>query len=162
MMIRRRVQAAKVIANSTKKTDLAGHQNAILLQLKAGTDPVLLAGLMTAVLAEGAAPSAKGIDALKKALVSVDDAASGSGVSSDLIAAAAKAYAAAKQPVVVIGTGISGSEEASMQALNLALLRNAGVLPLMLEANALGSLRMGCQPDGGPRFASQECGRGIP
>ncbi len=153
VMIRRRAQAgAKVIVISTVKTDLAGHQNAILLQLKAGSDPVLLAGLMSAVLAEGAAPAAKGADALKKALVSVDEAASGSGVSSEQIIAAAKAYAAAKQPVVVIGTGISGSVEASMQALNLALLKNAGVLPLMLEANALGVLQMGCQSDRGPGF----------
>jgi predicted molibdopterin-dependent oxidoreductase YjgC len=154
VMIRRRAQAgAKVIVVSTVKTDLAGHQNAILLQLKAGSDPVLLAGLMSAVLAEGTAPAAKGADALKKALVSVDEAASGSGVSSEHIVAAAKAYAAAKQPVVVIGTGISGSVEASMQALNLALLKNAGVLPLMLEANALGVLQMGCQSDRGPGFA---------
>ncbi len=154
VMIRRRAQAgAKVIVVSTVKTDLAGHQNAILLQLKAGSDPVLLAGLMSAVLAEGTSPAAKGADALKKALVSVDEAASGSGVSSEQIVAAAKAYAAAKQPVVVIGTGISGSVEASMQALNLALLKNAGVLPLMLEANALGVLQMGCQSDRGPGFA---------
>jgi predicted molibdopterin-dependent oxidoreductase YjgC len=154
VMIRRRAQAgAKVIVVSTVKTDLAGHQNAILLQLKAGSDPVLLAGLMSAALAEGAAPAAKGLDALKKALVGVDEAASGSGVSAEQIIAAGKAYAAAKQPVVVIGTGISGSAEASMQALNLALVKNAGVLPLMLEANALGALRMGCQSDRGPGFA---------
>jgi predicted molibdopterin-dependent oxidoreductase YjgC len=163
VMIRRRAQAgAKVIVVSTVKTDLAGHQNAILLQLKAGSDPVLLAGLMSAVLAEGAAPTAKGADALKKALVSVDEAASGSGVSSEQIITAAKAYAAAKQPVVVIGTGISGSAEASMQALNLALLKNAGVLPLMLEANALGVLQMGCQPDSGPGFAkAKKAGAGY-
>ena len=59
VMIRRRAQAgAKVIVVSTEKTDLAGHPNAVLLQLKAGSDPVLLAGLMTAVLPEGAARTA--------------------------------------------------------------------------------------------------------
>ena len=126
---------------------MPGHQNAILLQLKPGSDTVLLAGLMSAALAEGAAPTAKGAEALKKALISVDDAASGSGVAAEQIAAAAKAFAAAKQPVVVIGTGISANEEASQQALNLALLKNAGVLPLMLEANALGAIQMGCQAD---------------
>jgi NADH dehydrogenase/NADH:ubiquinone oxidoreductase subunit G len=154
VMIRRRAQAgAKVIVVSTEKTDLAGHQNAILLQLKAGTDPVLLAGLMYAALAEGAAPAAKGADALKKALVSVEEAASGSGVAAEQIAAAAKAFAAAKQPVVVLGTGVSRSEDASLQALNLALVKNAGVLPLVLEANTLGVLQMGCQSDREPGFA---------
>jgi NADH dehydrogenase/NADH:ubiquinone oxidoreductase subunit G len=161
VMIRRRAQTgAKVIVVSTVKTDLAGHQNAIHLQLKAGTDPLLLAGLMSAALAEGAAP--KGVEALKKSLVSVDEAASGSGVSAELIAAAGKAFAAAKHPVVVIGTGISASEEASLQALNLALVRNAGVLPLMLEANALGVLQMGCQPDREPgHAAAKKAGKGY-
>ncbi len=145
VMIRRRAQAgAKVIVVSTEKTDLAHHANAILLQLKAGTDTALLAGLMSAALAEGAAPGAKGLDALKKALVSVESAASTSGVSAEQIAAAAKAYAAAKQPVVVLGTGVSGNEEASLQAVNLALMKNAGVMVLMLEANALGVMQMGC------------------
>ena len=156
VMIRRRAQAgAKVIVVSTEKTDLAGHQNAILLQLKPGTDTVLLAGLMSAVLAEGAAPGAKGLDGLKKVLVSADDASSASGVALEQIAAAAKAYAAAKNPVVVIGTGISMSEEASLQALNLALVKQAGVLPLLLEANALGVMQAGCLPDAGSGKAAK-------
>jgi predicted molibdopterin-dependent oxidoreductase YjgC len=151
VMIRRRAQAgAKVIVVSTVKTDLASHQNAIHLQLKAGTDPVLFAGIISAVLAEGTAPDAKGVDGLKKSLVSVDDAAAGSGVPSEQITAAAKVFAAAKQPVVVIGTGISASEESSLQVLNLAVLKNAGLIPLMPEANALGVIRMGCMPDRGP------------
>jgi predicted molibdopterin-dependent oxidoreductase YjgC len=154
VMIRRRAQAgAKVIVVSTEKTDLAGHQNAILLQLKAGTDTALLAGLMSAALAEGAAPAAKGLDALKKSLVSPEAAATASGVAAEQIITAAKAYAAAKNPVVVIGTGVSMNEEASLQALNLALIKNGGVLPLMLEANALGVMQMGCLPDRGPGFA---------
>jgi NADH dehydrogenase/NADH:ubiquinone oxidoreductase subunit G len=145
VMIRRRAQAgAKIIVVSTENTELAHHANAILLQLKAGTDTALLAGIMSAALAEGAAPTAKGLDGLKKSLVSIDSAATASGVSADQIAAAAKAYAASKNPVVVLGTGISASEEACTQALNLALLKNAGVLPLMLEANALGVMQMGC------------------
>jgi len=132
-----------------EKIELASHQNAIHLQLKEGTDTVLLAGLMSAALAEGAMSPATGLDALKKALVSADDAASLSGVSVELITNAAKAFAGAGQPVVVIGTGISANEDASLQALNLALLKNAGVLPLMLEANAFGVLQMGCSPDRG-------------
>jgi len=163
VMIRRRAQAgAKVIVVSTEKTDLAHHANAILLQVKAGTDTVLLAGLMSAALAEGAAPTAKGLDALKKALVSVDAAALASGVAAEQIAAAGKAYAAAKSPVVVIGTGISASEEASLQALNLALLKNAGVLPLLPEANALGVMQMGCLADLGPgHVKSKKAGKGY-
>jgi predicted molibdopterin-dependent oxidoreductase YjgC len=163
VMIRRRAQAgAKVIVVSTEKTDLAHHANAILLQLKAGTDTVLLAGLMSAALAEGVVPSAKGLDALKKALVSVDAAASASGVAAEQITAAAKAYAAAKNPVVVIGTGIAASEEASAQALNLALLKNAGVMPLLPEANALGVMQMGCLADLGPGFAKiKKAGKGY-
>jgi predicted molibdopterin-dependent oxidoreductase YjgC len=163
VMIRRRTQAgAKVIVVSTEKTDLAGHQNAILLQLKAGTDPALLAGLMSAALAEGAAPGAKGLEALKKSLVSADQAAGASGVSAEQITTAAKAYAAAKNPVVVIGTGISMNEESSLQALNLALLKNAGVMPLLLEANALGVLQMGCLPDRGPGFTkAKKTGKGY-
>ncbi len=145
VMIRRRAQAgAKVIVISTEKTDLAHHANAILLQVKAGTDTALLAGLMSAALTEGAAPTAKGLDALKKTLLTADSAASSSGVSVEQITAAAKAYAAAKQPIVVLGTGVSANEEASLQALNLALVKNAGVMVLMLEANALGVMQMGC------------------
>ncbi len=147
VMIRRRAQAgAKIIVVNPDKIELAGHQNAIHLQLKAGSDTVLLAGLMSAALAEGAAPAAKGLDALKKALISVDQAATGSGVSADLIVNAGKAYAAAKHAVVVIGSGVSANEDASLQALNLALVKDAGVLPLMLEANALGVVQMGCIP----------------
>ncbi len=145
VMIRRRAQAgAKVIVISTERTELAGHANAMLLQLKAGTDTTLLAGLMAATLAEGAAPKAKGLDALKKALTSVDAAASVSGVAAEQITAAAKLYAAAKSPVVVLGTGVSASEEASLQAVNLALVKNAGVITLFAEANALGAIQMGC------------------
>jgi len=151
VMIRRRVQAgAKLIVVSTEKTDLAGHPNAMLLQLKAGTDAQLLAGLMSAALAEGAAPSAKGVDGLKKSLISADQAASASGVAVEQIAAAAKAYAAAKHPVVVIGTGVSLQKDACLQALNLAQVKGAGVLPLFLEANAIGVMQMGCLSDAGP------------
>jgi predicted molibdopterin-dependent oxidoreductase YjgC len=154
VMVRRRAQAgAKVIVVNPEKIGLASHQNAIHLQLKEGSDAVLLAGLMSAAIAEGTASAAKGLDDFKKSLVSVDEAASGSGVSAELIANAGKAYAAAKQPVVVIGTGISASEEASLQALNAAVLKGAGVLPVMLEANALGVIQMGCTPDRGPGFA---------
>ncbi|HEY6010106.1 MAG TPA: molybdopterin-dependent oxidoreductase, partial [Nitrospirota bacterium] len=148
VMVRRRAQAgAKVIVVNPDKIELAGHQNAIHLNLKEGTDTVLLAGLMSAAIAEGATSSVKGLDALKKSLVNVDQAASGSGVSAELIASAGKAYAAAKQPVVVIGAGIAANLEASLQALNLALVKGAGVLPVMLEANALGVVQMGCVPD---------------
>ena len=163
VMIRRRAQAgAKVIVVNPEKTDIASHQNAIHLQLKEGTDTVLLAGLMSAAIAEGAAAAAKGLDALKKSLVTVDQAASGSGVTAEQIANAAKAYAAAKQPVVVIGTGISANEEASLQALNLAMLRSAGVLPLMLEANSLGAIQMGCVSDREPGHAKvKKAGKGY-
>lgn len=154
VMLRRRAQAgAKVIVVSTEKTDLAHHQNAILLQLKAGTDAALLAGLMTAVLAENTTPSAKGVDGLKKTLTSIDDASAASGVSAEAIAAAAKVYAAAKHPVVLIGSGISADAEASLQALNLALMKSAGVIPVLLEANAQGVLQMGCLPNYLPGYA---------
>ena len=55
--------------------------------------------------------------------------------------------------MVIFGTGISASEDASLQALNLAVLKNAGVIPVMLEANALGVMQMGCLSDMGPGFA---------
>ena len=163
VMVRRRAQAgAKVIVVNPEKIELAGHQNAIHLQLKEGTDTVLLAGLISASIAEGATSSAKGLDALKKSLLSIDSAASTSGVSSELITNAGKVFAAAKQPVVIIGTGISANEDASLQALNLALMKNAGVLPLMLEANALGAIQMGCVPDRGPGAAkAKKAGKGY-
>jgi predicted molibdopterin-dependent oxidoreductase YjgC len=117
---------------------------------------------MSAAIAEGATSSAKGLDALKKSLVSAENAASASGVSAELITNAAKAYAAAKQPVVVIGTGIAANEDASLQALNLALLKSAGVVPLMLEANSLGVIQMGCVPDRGPGAAHvKKAGKGY-
>jgi len=157
VMIRRRAQAgAKIIVVNPEKIELAGHQNAIHLALKEGTDTVLLAGLMSAAIAEGAASSAKGLDSLKKSLVSADQAASGSGVSAELIANAGKVYAAAKQPVVIIGSGVAANEDASFQAINLALLKGAGVVPLMLEANALGVIQMGCVPG-----AAKKAGKGY-
>ena len=163
VMIRRRAQAgAKVIVVNPEKIELAGHQNAIHLQLKEGTDTVLLAGLMSAAIAEGATSSAKGFDALKKSLVSIDSAASTSGVSAEQLTSAGKALAAAKAAVVIIGTGISPNEEASIQAVNLAVMKNAGVLPLMLEANALGVIQMGCLPDMGPGAAKvKKAGKGY-
>jgi predicted molibdopterin-dependent oxidoreductase YjgC len=163
VMIRRRAQAgAKILVVNPDKIELATHQNALHLQLKEGTDTVLLAGLMSAAIAEGATSPAKGLDALQKSLVTVENAASLSGVSAELIMNAAKAFANAKQPVVVIGAGISANEDASLQALNLALLRDAGVLPLMLEANTHGAILMGCRPDMGPGYASvKKAGNGY-
>jgi predicted molibdopterin-dependent oxidoreductase YjgC len=163
VMIRRRAQAgAKIVIVNPDKIELASHQNAIHLQLKEGTDTVLLAGLMSAAFAEGMTSSATGQDALKKSLVSVEDAASLSGVSAESITNAAKAFANAKQPVVVIGTGISANVEASLQALNLSLLKGAGVLPLMLEVNTLGVIQMGCAPDRGPGAATvKKAGKGY-
>jgi predicted molibdopterin-dependent oxidoreductase YjgC len=163
VMVRRRAQAgAKIIIINPEKIELAGHQNSIHLELKEGTDTVLLAGLMSAAIAEGASSLAKGLDPLKKSLVSIESAASATGASAELITNAGKAYAAAKHPVVIIGTGISPDKDASLQALNLALLKNAGVIPLMLEANALGVIRMGCVPDRGPGASKvRQAGKGF-
>jgi NADH dehydrogenase/NADH:ubiquinone oxidoreductase subunit G len=148
VMVRRRAQAgAKIIVVNPEKTDLTTHANATHLELKPGTDAALLAGVMSGMLTEGLATSLKGLDGLKKSLVSTDEASKISGVPAEKIVDAAKAFAASKQPLVVFGTGISANEEASLQALNLALLKNAGVLPLMLEANALGAMQMGCLSD---------------
>jgi predicted molibdopterin-dependent oxidoreductase YjgC len=155
VMIRRRAQAgAKVIVVNPDKIGLSTHANAIHLELKPGTDTALLAGLMSAALAEGLTTKQKEFEALKKELVAADQASSVSGVPAEKIVEAGKAYAAAKQPVVIFGTGISASEDASLQALNLANLKNAGVMPLMLEANALGVMQMGCLSDMGPGFAA--------
>ncbi len=155
VMIRRRAQAgAKLIVVNPDKIGLTTHANAIHLELKPGTDTALLAGLMSAAFAEGLTTKQKEIDALKKELVAADQASSVSGVPVEKIVEAAKAYTAAKQPVVIFGTGISASEDASLQALNLANLKSAGVIPLMLEANALGVVQMGCFSDLGPGFAA--------
>jgi len=155
VMIRRRAQAgAKIIVVNPDKIGLTTHVNAIHLELKPGTDTALLAGVMSAALAEGLTAKQKDFEALKKALVAADQASSVSGVPVEKIVEAAKVYAAAKQPVVIFGTGISASEDASLQALNLANLKNAGVMPLLLEANALGVMQMGCLSDLGPGFAA--------
>lgn len=155
VMIRRRAQAgAKVIVVNPDKIGLTTHANAIHLELKPGTDSALLAGLMSAALAEGLTAKGKEFEALKKELVAADQASSVSGVPAEKIVEAAKAYAAAKQPVVIFGTGISANEDASLQALNLANLKNAGVMLLLLEANALGVMQMGCLADLGPGFAA--------
>jgi len=148
VMIRRRAQAgAKIIVVNPDKIGLTTHANAVHLELKPGTDAALLAGVMSAALAEGLTTGQKGLDGLKKSLVSAEEAAKISGVTAEKITEAAKAFAASKQPMVIFGTGISANEDASLQALNLALLKNAGVMPLMLEANALGVMQMGCLPD---------------
>ncbi len=148
VMIRRRAQAgAKIIVVNPDKIGLTTHANAVHLELKPGTDAALLAGVMSAAFAEGLTAGQKGLDGLKKSLISAEEAAKISGVAAEKIAEAAKAFAASKQPVVIFGTGISANEDASLQALNLALLKNAGVMPLMLEANALGVTQMGCLSD---------------
>jgi len=155
VMIRRRAQAgAKIIVVNPDKIGLTTHVNAIHLELKPGTDTALLAGVMSAALAEGLTAKLKNLDGLKKELVSADKASSVCGVAAEKINEAAKVYAASKQPVVIFGTGISASEDASFQALNLANLKNAGIIPLMLEANALGVMQMGCLSDMGPGFAA--------
>lgn len=154
VMIRRRAQAgAKIIVVNPDKIGLTSHVNAIHLELKPGTDAALLAGVMSAALVEGLNPKQKEFDSLKKELIPADQASSISGVPVEKIVDAAKVYAAAKQPVVIFGTGISADEDASLQALNLANLKNAGVMPLLLEANALGAMQMGCLSDRGPGFA---------
>jgi NADH dehydrogenase/NADH:ubiquinone oxidoreductase subunit G len=154
VMIRRRAQAgAKIIVVNPDKIGLTTHVNAIHLELKPGTDTVLLAGVMSAALAEGLTTKQKDLEGLKKELVAADAASTMSGVPVEKITEAAKVYAAAKQPVVIFGTGISASEAASLQALNLATLKNAGVIPLMLEANALGVMQMGCLSTMAPGFA---------
>lgn len=163
VMIRRRAQAgAKVIVVNPEKTGMAAHPNAIHLQLKEGSDPALLAGLMSAAISEGAGKDKKGLDSLKKRLISTDDAARASGVPAEKIAEAGKAYAASSMPVVIFGTGVSNSEPAVAQAINLALVKDAGVIPLMLEANALGVMQAGCLPDSGPGFvALKKKGKGY-
>ncbi len=155
VMIRRRAQAgAKIIVVNPDNIGLTTHVNAIHLALKPGMDTALLAGVISAALAEGLTTKQKGLEGLKKELVSADQASLISGVSAEKIIEAAKVYAAAKQPVVIFGTGISVSEDASLQALNLALLKNAGVIPVVLEANALGVMQMGCLSGMGPGFAA--------
>ncbi len=159
VMIRRRAQAgAKIIVVNPDRIELASHQNAMHLQLKAGTDSALLAGLMSAALAEGVASSAKGLDELKKSLITVDAAASESGVSTESISNAGKAFAL-RSGRCSDRVRCRANGDASQQALNLALLKDAGVLPLMLEANALGVLRMGCMPDQGPGCSESEKSR---
>jgi predicted molibdopterin-dependent oxidoreductase YjgC len=154
VMIRRRAQAgAKIIVVNPDTIGLTTHVNAIHLELKPGTDTALLAGVMSAALAEGLTTKQKELDGLKKELLAADAASTISGVPVEKIVEAAKVYAASKQPVVIFGTGISVSEDASFQALNLANLKHAGVIPLMLEANALGVMQMGCLSDMGPGFA---------
>ena len=153
VMIRRRAQAgAKIIVVNPEKIGLTTHVNAIHLELKPGTDTALLAGVMSAALAEGLTTKQKGLEGLKKELVTAEAASAVSGVAVEKIVEAAKTFASSKQPVVIFGTGISVSEEASLQALNLAVLNNAGVIPVMLEANALGVMQMGCLSDSGPGF----------
>lgn len=164
VMIRRRGQAgAKLIIIDPEKTDLASHQNAMHLRLKQGTDSALLSGLMSAAIAEGANPgSAKGLDGLRKSLINVEDAASQSGVAAQAIQDAAKAYAAAKHPVIVIGTGVALDENACIHTLNLGLLKAAGIIPLWLESNALGVMHAGCLPDAGPGFSGlKKAGKGY-
>lgn len=153
VMVRRRARAgAKLVVVNPEKTGLTTYQNAVHLAIKPGTDTVALAGLMSAVLAEGV--SAKGAEGLKKALVSADEAAKTCGVDTEAINDAAKAYGASKNPVIIFGTGVSMNQDAVTQVLNCAQLKGAGVIPLMVEANALGVMQMGCLPDLGPGFSA--------
>ncbi len=163
VMIRRRAQAgAKVVVVDPEKIEITSHHNAIHLSLNAGTDAALLAGVMSAALAEGLTSARKGVEAIKKNLLSVDESAKISGADPEKIAAAAKAFAACQRPVMIFGTGVSTNQDAVLQILNLAMLKNAGVIPIMLEANSLGAMQMGCLPDMGPGYAAiKKTGKGY-
>ncbi|MBI5025453.1 MAG: molybdopterin-dependent oxidoreductase [Nitrospirae bacterium] len=153
--IRKRVaQGAKLIVVDPDTIRLADAAN-LHLQIKPGSDTLLLAGIINAMISENlidaSSVKVKGFDELKKSITEykkevIEEI---TGVPYSSIVEAAKLYGAARTPFIVYSTGITrntyGADIVS-QILNLSMLKPSTVLPVGPEGNSLGMSIMGLSP----------------
>jgi predicted molibdopterin-dependent oxidoreductase YjgC len=108
------------------------------------TDHLLLAGMLKALAADGAA-----IDLPMLKRVTLDWVEEGSGVASEVIVDAARLLAANAPVLILYGSGVTHQQFAAetIKAIrNLALVLQAGVMCLPGEGNIVGAYDMGMSP----------------
>jgi len=160
-VLRAKARGARVIYTDPRKTATANNLADIHLQLKSGTDAILLNAMMRIILNEGLedkefiASKTAGFDELRDSLSNVDleEAEAITGVPLDKIREAAVTYASAKRGCILYDQGISqhyiGTDNVRNHA-NLALLcghagkPGSGVNPLRGQINGEGGGDMGC------------------
>jgi formate dehydrogenase major subunit len=163
---------ATLIVANPKRIDLCRFAH-VFLQLKPGTDVALLMGMMRVILDEGLSDEAyidertENVEEIKKALASftLDQASTITGVDADLIAMAARAYAAADPASILYTMGLTqhthGTDNVRAIA-DLAMLtgnvgkRSGGVNPLRGQNNVQGACDMGALPNVYPGYQKVE------
>lgn len=156
------LKGAKLVMIDPRKTELTKHAD-VHLQLRPGTNIVLLNSIACAIIEEGLADEefiAKRVDEFDeyKTFVtkySPEIVAETCGVDAADIRRAARIYASVKPAMSFHGLGVTEhlqGTEGVMCVVNLALLtgnigkRGAGVNPLRGQNNVQGSAHMGCDP----------------
>jgi formate dehydrogenase major subunit len=160
-IFRAKAKGARVIYTDPRKTATARHVADIHLQLRPGTDAVLLNAMMSIILAEGLeskefiASKTVGFDELRDSLSKVDlkEAEETTGVPLEKIREAAITYAKAERGCILYDQGISqhyvGTDNVRNHA-NLALLcghagkPGSGINSMRGQINGEGSGDMGC------------------
>jgi formate dehydrogenase major subunit len=153
--IRRRLpQGAELILVDTKEnglSDLTWHN----LRVAEGSDAALLDGLMASVVRLGAA-AGELPEGFCPEHIDLAEAARAAGVSTESISSAASAIAAAKNPVVVVGKGITRPENAAAlkKAASLAQMCGAPLINLSGKANSFAAKSYGLAQAFTPRSGS--------
>jgi NADH-quinone oxidoreductase subunit G len=158
--------AQLIVANGRRtKLDDAATQR---LRYRYGDEAALLSAMASVILEEnlGSRPERVGnVDGLRRALGNYSPAAVAqrTGISEDAIRSAARAFAGAKNAIVVYGREAQSAGQALHTALaNLALLSgafgraNSGLLPLLPHNNTRGALDLGIRPDQRPGTAPSQ------
>ena len=152
----------KLIVVDTREVELSRYAD-LWLRPYPGTELALVGGMLRAILDEGLqddafiAEHSGGLDALRESLAgyTLDAVADATGVPSDKIAAAARAFAQAGSAAIVYALdNVAQAERAPVTdaLLNLALATGnlgkpaSGLFPLRPGAASQGALDMGCSP----------------
>ncbi|MEW6570451.1 MAG: molybdopterin-dependent oxidoreductase [Nitrospirota bacterium] len=156
-------RGARLLVVSPKEIDLCRHAD-IWLQPYPGTEPALLTGLAGVIVGEGLLDNffiSRRCDNFDEFKESLEDFILGrveriTGVPKDLIAEAARIYAACKPAVTVWSeelTRYAHGRDSVLAILNLSMITgnieegSGRLIPLFTENNTLGAFYMGCLPD---------------
>ena len=161
----------KLIVVDTREVELSRYAD-LWLRPYPGTELALVGGMLRAILDEGLqddafiAEHSGGLDALRESLggYTLDAVADATGVPSDKIAAAARAFAQAGSAAIVYALdNVAQTERAPVTdaLVNLALATGnlgkpaSGLFPLRPGAASQGALDMGCSPSDAGLSAAQ-------
>lgn len=156
-------RGAKLIVADPRRTWLAGRADQ-WLRLNPGSNIALLNAMAAVILAEGLEDRdfiderTEGFEEFTKAVkgVSLDEAADQTGVSVELIQAAARLFAGTRRGAIVYSMGITQHEQGTDNVFalaNLAMLAGnvgkpgSGVNPLRGQNNVQGACDVGCLPE---------------